>query len=430
MTRDTASIAPKRVLVIAYYFPPMGLSGVQRIARFVKYLPDNGWTPTVLTVRPGGYFAFDASLAEEVDEREIEVSRTGSVDPTRIFRQSKTVALPEESRRKTMSELSQWIFLPDNKIGWLPFAVREGNRLVRKHRFDAILSTAPPYTAHLVGAALSRRHDVPLLLDYRDDWLDNPRHVYPTSLHDRLHRSMERWATNPARAIVTINPVIASAISTRVGKHVDVIEQGFDPEDLTESIQPEGDVFRVTYTGIFYDAQRPDSFLRSCAHFLQHRPDARRHLRIDFAGTLPSYAFDLARDLNLSEILTFHGYLEHADAVRLQLRSNVLWMMIGRRPGAESISTGKLFEYIGTGRRILALVPDGAARDLLNRYNSAITTDPDAPEEIAGALDQLYDEWLDGAAPQPDADFVRQFDRRTLTQRLASLLDAISISPE
>ncbi len=429
MARDTASIAPKRLLVIAYYFPPMGLSGVQRIARFVKYLPDNGWTPTVLTVRPRGYFAFDATLEDEIDEREIEIIRTASVDPTRIFGPSKTVALPEESRRKSLSELSQWVFLPDNKIGWLPFAVREGSRLLRKHRFDAILSTAPPYTAHLVGAALSRRHNLPLLLDYRDDWLDNPRHVYPTSFHGRLHRSMERWATKPARAIVTINPVIASAISARAGKHVDVIEQGFDPEDLTERVQPDRDVFRVTYTGIFYDAQRPDSFLRGCSRFLQHRPEARRHLRIDFAGTLPSYAFDLARDMNLSEILTFHGYLEHADAVRLQLRSSVLWMMIGRRPGAESISTGKLFEYIGTGRRILALVPDGAARDLLSRCSSAITTDPDAPEEIAGALNQLYDEWLHDAVPQPDADFVKQFDRRTLTQRLASLLDTISISP-
>src|SRR5690625_8033050 len=92
--------------------------------------------------------------------------------------------------------------------------------------------------------------------------LDTPRIVYHTSFHVRLHLSIDRWATRPARAIVTINPVISSAISARVGKHVDVIEQGFDPEDLIERVQPDRDVFRVTYTGIFYDAQRPDSFLR------------------------------------------------------------------------------------------------------------------------------------------------------------------------
>src|SRR5690625_7288750 len=107
MARDTASIAPKRLLVIAYYFPPMGLSGVQRIARFVKYLPDNGWKPTVLTVRPRGYFAFDATLEDEIDEREIEIIRTASVDPTRIFGPSKTEELEGETRGKALNEVNR-----------------------------------------------------------------------------------------------------------------------------------------------------------------------------------------------------------------------------------------------------------------------------------------------------------------------------------
>src|SRR5690625_6272851 len=120
MARDTASIAPKRVLVIAYYFPPMGLSGVQRIARFVKYLPDNGWTPTVLTVRPRGYFAFDATLEDEIDEREIEIIRTASVDPTRILGPRRRGGLPDESRRKSRSELRQWGLCTECKIRCRP----------------------------------------------------------------------------------------------------------------------------------------------------------------------------------------------------------------------------------------------------------------------------------------------------------------------
>ena len=420
----------RRVLVIAYYFPPMGLSGVQRIARFVKYLPDFGWEPTVLTIRPGGYFAFDTSLSDELAQRRIDVSRTRSIDPTRLFGRRATVSMPKETRRKAISELSQWFMLPDNKIGWLPFALREGNRLMTEQHFDAVLSTAPPYTAHLIGAALSRRHRVPLLLDYRDDWLDNPRHVYPTSLHKRIHRSMEQHAAANASAVVSINSVIASAITSRVGKEVGVIEQGFDPQDFSESIAPDPDVFRLTYTGVFYDAQRPDTFLSGCARFLERRPEARQHLKLDFAGTLSENAIDLARSLGLADLLTFHGYLPHPEVVRLQQRSNVLWMVIGRRPGAESISTGKLFEYIGANKPILALVPDGAARDLLGDYNMAVRVDPDAPEDIAEALDRLYDDWTRGTSPKPDADFISRFDRRLLTGRLASMLDAITIHRE
>lgn len=418
----------RRVLVIAYYFPPMGLSGVQRVAKFVKYLSRYGWRPTVLSVKPAGYFAYDSSLADEVvSEPGVSIHRTSSVDPTRLFGRRRVVALPRESHRRFFSELSQWVFLPDNKIGWLPHAVREGARILKDEEYGAIVSSAPPYTGHLIGSALARRFGIPLLLDYRDDWLDNPRHVYPTRIHRRVHELMERWCASAASDIITINPVIAQALQDRLGRPVAVLEQGFDPADFAPGVGPDPSTFTLTYTGIFYDAQKPDVFLKACRRFLELRPEARAHLRIAFAGTLPYTAVQLATDLGLAEALQLHGYLPHAEAVRVQQRSDVLWLTIGRREGAESISTGKLFEYIGARRPILALVPHGAAADLLKEYNLATICDPERPDQVAAALVQLYENWASKREIAADEHFVRRFDRTNLTFRLANRLTNIAL---
>lgn len=410
---------PRRVLVVAYYFPPMGFSGVQRISKFVRYLPDFGWEPTVLTVEPGGYFAYDSSLMDEVTAAGVEIIRTKSLDPTRLFGRNETIALPPENRRRALSELSQWIFIPDNKIGWLPFAVREGMRILRGSTYDAILSSAPPYTCHLIASYLSARSGVPLLLDYRDDWVDNPRHVYPTRTHRRAHQAMESAASRRASRITTINPIIAAAISKRLRRDVEVLEQGFDPRDFTESPHPHPATFAVTYTGVFYDAQRPDIFLRGVRLFLDSEPRAENVLRLNFAGTLPDDAKTLGASLGLSDKIHFYGYLPHAEVVSLQQRADVLWMTIGRREGAEMISTGKLFEYIGARRPVLALVPDGAARDVLSEYNLAAVCDPDDPESVASALRSMFDRWRSGSIPDADETFIEQFDRRQITHRLA-----------
>ena len=182
----------RRVLVIAYYFPPMGLSGVQRVAKFVKYLPEHGWQPTVLTIEPAGYYAYDTTLLHEVKQAGVAICRTASWDPTRFFRRHQTIPLPSEPQRRRLSTVSQLLFVPDNKIGWLPHALRAGRRLLKERAFDAIFSSAPPYTAHLIAARLSRQSGVPLVVDFRDDWVGNPRHVYPTPLHRYLNGRLER----------------------------------------------------------------------------------------------------------------------------------------------------------------------------------------------------------------------------------------------
>ena len=419
----------RRVLVIAYYFPPMGLSGVQRVAKFVKYLPAYGWQPTVLTVEPGGYFAYDESLLREVEAAGAEIVRTRSLDPTRLFGRAQTVALPEEKRRQWLAALSSFLFVPDNKVGWMPFAIRQGHELLERDSFDAILSSAPPYTVHCVSAWLSRQHNVPLVVDFRDDWVGNPRHTYPTPFHRWVHQTLERWVLRRSRHAVTINEpirrgLIARNLENTRAPDVSVLPQGYDPTDFAHAPEvPATERIRFVYTGIFYDAQTPNFFLRALARLLDNHPEAREALEAVFVGLVPEASQDLARALGIDDCVRYTGYVDHRTAVAYQLSADVLWMTVGRRPGAEGISTSKLYEYFGARKPILALVPEGAVADALAEHGAAWIVPPDDVAAIEDGLYQCWTQWQAEALPEPDEAYVRTFDRKVLAGRLAQLLD-------
>ncbi len=146
----TAPEQRRNVLVIAYYFPPMGLSGVQRTLKFVKYLPQFGWQPTVVTVTPTGYFAEDYSLLDELLSPNVEIVRIGSLDPNRLFRKKGVVKLPSEPVRKLFTFVSDLFFIPDNKIGWKHKVLRGVEGLVQERTFNIIFATAPPFPDFLI----------------------------------------------------------------------------------------------------------------------------------------------------------------------------------------------------------------------------------------------------------------------------------------
>lgn len=424
----------RRVLVVAYYFPPMGLSGVQRTAKFVKYLPAAGWQPTVLTVEPGGYFAFDPSLLAEVEDAGVAIHRTASIDPTRFFGRRATVALPREPARQTLATLSQWLFVPDNKLGWLPFAWARGRALLQASSYDAILSSAPPYTGHLAATLLSRQFGLPLVTDFRDDWVGNPRHVYPTPLHRALHQRMERWVLRSSRRVLAINRHIRDALVERnravvQPEQVQVLPQGFDPADFEEGPQAEPrsrDKLRLVHSGIFYDVQTPDFFLKAWARFFETHPTARVQVELSFVGLVPEASMALAAELGLASVVRWEGYVPHEEVIGHLQAADVLWMTIGRRPGAEGISTSKLYEYIGARKPILALVPEGEAARTVRAYDAGWVVPPDDVDAITAAIGRIYQAWQEDRLPVPEEAQVAPYDRRHLAQCLGRMLEEIT----
>ncbi len=431
---DVSVTTMRRLLVVAYYFPPMGMSGVQRVAKFVKYLPEYGWEPVVLTVEPGGYFAYDEQLQEEIDRAGVEVVRTDSWDPTRLFSNGETVEMPTGWQRSVLDALTNFFFIPDNKIGWKSHALETGRELLADRSFQAIFSTAPPYTCHLIGETLSRETGLPLVTDFRDDWVGNPLLSFPTPYHRRRHEKLESRVLKASDHVTTINRSIKERLIQRnlgpdAYTRCSILPHGFDPEDFEqaapEGIIPAGDRFRLLYCGVFYGERRPDHFLRGVRRLLHRRPELAEQLDLVFVGLVPEGTQDLIDELDLSDAVSCVGYKSHRRAVSYLLSADALWFTVGRQEGAETISTSKLYEYMGSRKPILGLVPEGAARETLQEYGCAVTAPPEDVEGISRAIEQVMAWSREDTAPQVDEKFVDQFDRRTLAGRLAKEIHGV-----
>ncbi len=364
MTGNVAIPAERRghVVLVAYYFPPLGGSGVQRVAKWAKYLPQCGWDVTVLTVEPGAYLAFDESLLEEVTSAGVNIVRTRTLDPTRTRKGNRAVRRLSERKRKLLTWITGFFFLPDNKRGWRGKARSAFNLVTERGPVDVVLSSAPPYTALMVGDELAGHLGVPHVVDYRDDWVGNPRHRYPTALHKRWHIRKESDILTRSALVLAINQSIASLIRTRnPNVSVEVLPQGYDPDDFPYGMsdsRSDGSV-RVVYAGMFYDAQQPDSMLEAVSRLLKEQPSLRSRIELRFVGLFPEEKVELISRYGLEDVVTRTGYMNHEETVAELGQADILWMIVGHQPGGYMISTGKLFEYMGSGRPILALAPEG-----------------------------------------------------------------------
>lgn len=428
----------RNVLVIAYYFPPMGLSGVQRTLKFVKYLPQFHWKPTVLTVTPSGYFAKDESLLNELKGIDVNIVRTTSIDPTRIFARKNSEApvviqLPSEPVRKLLSITSQIFFIPDNKIGWKQIALKQAAALFDKEKFELIFATAPPYSDLLIGEVLKRWYGVPLVLDYRDAWLDNPRNFYLTPLHRYLHYRLEKRVLRRSDKVIAINRRIKELLLKRYPflhyQDVEIIPQGFDPADFRldgRAKLPHTNKMRITYAGVFYDKQTPKYFLHALANVFKQHPQLRGRIEACFIGLFQQGNKKLINKLGLQNDVNIVGYVDHAECIKYLMSSDVLWLMIGKARGHEMISTGKLYEYIGSKKPILGCVPEGIAKATLLESESGIVVDPNDVKRIEEAIKTLYDQYKSHRLQNPSEEFVEKYNRIALTAQLAKVFESVT----
>ena len=418
----------KRVLVLAYYFPPLSLSGVQRVVGFVKHFPDYGWHPTVITAKPAGYFAYDPELLKEVESGEVEIHATRSLDPTRLFPSNRIVSLPSEPVRSRVALISQMVFIPDNKVGWIPFAVRRGLKLHKRRPFDVIFASAPPYSGLLAALRLKRHMGVPLIIDFRDDWIGNPLHRYPTRLHRTISASLEKKVIGITSAITTINGVIRDSFLKRYPEisNISVLPHGYDVS-LNRVIRDKentGNRMVILYTGIFYDAQKPDYFLKALALIAKEFPGIINQIDARFLGLLPRSAMNMIDQLGLQRFVSYGGYVSHKEAMAAQQDADILWMTIGDRPCARGISTSKLSEYMGCRKPILALIPPGDAQQTLERYEAAYIVGPQKVDLIAQTIVKIFHDWKKGILPVHNEEFVSSRTQKHITGKLVRYFEA------
>jgi glycosyltransferase involved in cell wall biosynthesis len=414
---------PRKVLVIAYYFPPMGLSGVQRTLKFVKYLPDFGWQPTVLTVTPTGYFAQDQSLLDEISSRDVLIERVGSLDPNRLFKKKGVVKMPSERWRKILTYLSDTFFIPDNKIGWKKKAVDTASKLFEQHHYDVIFATAPPFTGFLIGKELSKKFHKPLVIDYRDSWLDYPTKYYPTPFHRWRNYKLEKSVLRAASRIITTNRRVKELILKRYKyleyNDIAILSQGYDPADFQNTTRQSSprERMRITHAGVFYGDRTPVYFLQALKKVFAQQPSLVNDIEASFVGTFQDEYAGKIKEMGLEKNVTVSGYLEHKACVQHLLDSDVLWLMLNN----DTQSPGKLYEYFAARKPIIACVPDGFIRQTIKEAEAGIVVAPDDVDGIANAILLFYEQWKSKSLISPKEEVVLKYDRVNLTNELSKI---------
>jgi glycosyltransferase involved in cell wall biosynthesis len=417
MLQDTGP-SMNQVLLITYYFPPLGGAGVQRTLKFAKYLRDFGWNPTVLTVHPPRGRLLDSTLLEDIPA-DIRVIHTPAP------------ALPLWLPWKFRNLISRWLLMVDDQIGWLPFAARRGREILRSTQIDLVFSSSAPYTSHLVASQLVNFSKLPWIADFQDPWIGNFSSTYPTRLHKRFAGRLEHTVVTKAdRTLVVSDPMRAALLNRYPGlqeRKVITLPNGYDPADFLH-LHPRlerNSRFIISYTGSFYaKAITPSNFLAGLKLCLDNQRIPRDKVMINIVGNVSSKIEDYVKQLNLVDIIHFTGYVPHRTSITYLLESDVLLLIIGNLPGSQAVFTSKIFEYLASKKPVLALAPPGAAADLIREAQAGEVVSPDDIDEIAKCLYSYYKRWESGSLMiDSRSGIIQRFDRRLLTQSLASIMD-------
>lgn len=410
----------KRVLFIAYLFPPRGGGGVQRSAKFVKYLPEFGWLPTVICGPAPRHRQRDPTLA---------LNWPAGVRVQEVQGLELPAWLPWSVRRAFV----RWLLIVDGQLGWWRPAVKQSLRELQDNDFSAVFSTSAPYTDHLVARSLCGQIELPWIADFRDPWLDNFSLTFATGWHRKVcHNIQESIVRTSSKVTVVSEPMkdqLLKRHSAANANKIEVLPNGFDSSDF-EGIEPRNDdrgKFTITYTGTLFGAKSVRPFLKALRRLLDDQLLSAASLKLRLVGTHGKEAETLVHEWRLEEVVEIVGYVSHGEAISFQLGSDALLLVIGAVPGSEVVITGKLYEYLASGRPILAIAPSGAASELLRRAEAGVTVHPADMDGIAEALMKMFNSWQSKELGiSPNEEIVSQFDRRRQAERLAQLLDEVS----
>jgi glycosyltransferase involved in cell wall biosynthesis len=326
------------------------------------------------------------------------------------------------------------VYIPDDRIGWLLPALLQAGRILRDHEISVIYSTSDPFTDHLVGYLLARVTGKPWVADFRDPWTWDAYYPHRNGLRRHLDRWMERQFLLKA-AIITVTSDATAAQFAEKCPEVDAekfvtITNGFDGEDFT-SLTPapplkDDGVLTIVYSGRFAsEAHFSPWFLGALWQLVQANTALREHIAVWFVGLFGDQASALVEELGLTQVVRSTGYLAHRDALGYLFQADVFLLTLAPYAGSEVQVPGKLFEYIAARKPILALVPEGAAAELVRETGSGFVVPPDDVVAIEKALYRLWKQHEQGRLRLSPSESLGRFTRKNLTARLAEVLEEV-----
>lgn len=422
----------KKVLLISYYWPPSGGGGVQRWAKMSKYFSDFGWTPIVFVPENPEYPIIDESFNDDV--KHIETIKGKIIEPSRILRKfgaKETAALNAgfvSKKRSLFQKLAIAIrsnlFIPDARKWWIKPSVKKLDLWFEKNKVDAIISSGPPHSAHMIALELKKKHNIPWIADFRDPWtnIDFYKEIYLSSWGDKKHQKMERAVLESADKVVCIGPTMATEMSELGAQSTTYITNGFDkkvpPQKLDET-------FTVLHIGRLGQARNPDALWKVLSNFKKEKHPICEDINVKLVGNVDGQVMESVASNGISELVTLGEAVPNEESLLLQAKSQCLLLLINDAPNATGILPGKLFEYMSTGRPIICLGPQKG--DVVEVFKDAQLGDviPFSDEvKLKNTLIEFHDRFRKGALTGEGGN-IEKYSRKNLAEKYCETLNGL-----
>jgi glycosyltransferase involved in cell wall biosynthesis len=428
----------KKILIISYYWPPSGGAGVQRMLKSVKYFPEFGIIPYVITVKEdqASYPSIDESLNKDVPA-EAKIFRTDTFEPFGIYskllgKKSIPTGFSNESNPGLFQKFSRFIrgnfFIPDARRGWIKFAYEEAAGIIERENIDTVFTTSPPHSAQLIGLKLKKKFGVKWIADLRDPWTDI--YYYEEFNHLSFARKKdlkyEKEVLESADRIITVSKELKRIFVSKSDRidieKIKVISNGYDEDDFRYMKNKiKSDEFIITYTGTLADSYNPSLFFHSLKKVIEKNPDVK--IRIRFIGNPAGTLIEEMGSISLSNNLELIPTVPHDRSVGYLLNSTLLFLVIPEIKNDKGILTGKLFEYLAARKPIVCIGPeDGDAAEIINECKAGKTFERNKDTELTEYLDGLVKDWKSGKDISVKNDTYKKYSRRSQAMELSEII--------
>ncbi len=431
----------KKVLIITYYWPPASGPGVYRFLKFCKYLSEFGWEPIVLTVKNGSYPATDHSLLNEVPAN-VQVYHSHTLEPFVLYnlisgKKGNSVPvgiIPQQVKKNFSQKISFFLranlFIPDARVGWKFFAIRAAKNIIDEHTIDAVITTGPPHSTHLVGLALKRKFNLPWIADLRDPWTS----IYYNKTFPRTHyaerkdKQFEDKVARTADMLVVVSNGLREEFKDRA-KNICLIYNGYDETDMPQRKITSTELFRLSYIGSLKPIQNITMMWDVIKELKNENADFKKYFRLQLTGKIDPSIINEIKMRGISDITEYTGYVTHEIATKQMVETNMLLFIIPQYENSKLIITGKLFEYIASTTPILAVGPPNGDADALLKENDRQAM-IDYNDEVAFRKNLLahFNIWLSNNKNIETVNNknIHRYTRKGLTEQLSESLNQIS----
>ena len=427
---------PIKVLLISYYWPPAGGGGVQRWLKFSKYLSEMNVELTVYTPENGEHPVIDESLVKEVSPK-IKIITSPIWEPYQLFKlftgkkkkEKVYSGFISEGKSNSMTQkLSVFIrgnfFIPDARKFWIKPSIKFLDKYVTENPVDLVISTGPPHSMHLIALGVKKKFNLPWIADFRDPWtkIDFYDQLMLSSFADASHKRKELSVLKNADKVVTVSPSWAQDFESIYKRDVQVIYNGFDPEDFKNTVPFDYSSFCITHTGSMNADRNPKVLWQALQQLCNENEKLKSALKIKLIGSVDFSIIQSIKEYGLEQNLEKVDFIPHSQIAKELCSSALLLLPINRTPNMAGVLPGKLYEYMGAKRPILCVGPkEGDAFQILSSTNSGYFADYDNVEVCKNLLQNTFEKFQSKTL-EADSEGINKFSRKTLAEEYFELM--------